>query len=118
VPPSDPPTFEEFTAAELPRLLGLARALTRNSHDAGDLVNDALAKASLRWRSIERGSNPGDAYWPRASVTLRPGWTEKLQLSATGYRRGDPKPWDEGRLTADGEPIRVFGRGEPPVDRG
>jgi RNA polymerase sigma-70 factor (sigma-E family) len=58
VPPSDLPTFEEFTAAELPRLLGLARALTPNSHDAWDLVNDTLAKASLRWRSIERGPNP------------------------------------------------------------
>jgi RNA polymerase sigma-70 factor (sigma-E family) len=58
VPVSDPPTFEEFAAAELPRLLGLARALTPNSHDAWDLVNDTLARASLRWRSIERGSNP------------------------------------------------------------
>jgi hypothetical protein len=60
----------------------------------------------------------GGTYWPRASVTLRPGWTEKLQLSATGYSRGDAKPWDEGRLTADGEPIRMFGKGEPPIDRG
>jgi RNA polymerase sigma-70 factor (sigma-E family) len=58
VSPGDPPTFEDFAAAELPRLLGLARALTPNGHDAWDLVNDTLAKASLRWRSIERGSNP------------------------------------------------------------
>jgi hypothetical protein len=56
---SDTPTFEEFAAAELPRMLGLARAITPNAHDAWDLVNDTLAKAALRWRSIERGSNPG-----------------------------------------------------------
>jgi hypothetical protein len=49
----------------------------------------------------------GDTVWPRASVLLKAGWTEKLQIAVTGYRRGDPTPWDEGRLTADGEPIRV-----------
>jgi hypothetical protein len=50
----------------------------------------------------------GDAVWPRASVILKPGWTQKLQISATGYHRGDPKPWEVGLVTADGERIRVF----------
>jgi hypothetical protein len=49
----------------------------------------------------------GGAVWQRASVTLDPGWTKKLAVTVTDYRRGDPMPWDEDRLVADGVPIAV-----------
>ncbi len=61
--------FEEFVVIELPRLLGLARALTSNPHDAWDLTQDALAKVSLRWHTIDREGNPG-AYARTALVRL------------------------------------------------
>lgn len=35
---SPAPSFETFVQVELPRLLGLAHALTGNSHDAWDLT--------------------------------------------------------------------------------
>lgn len=41
--------FAEFVAAHTPRLLRLAHALTGNSHDAWDLVQEALARTGERW---------------------------------------------------------------------
>ncbi len=58
--------FDEFVDGELPRLLGYARALSGSDHDAWDLTQEALIRASRRWRRIRRDGNPG-AY---ARVTI------------------------------------------------
>jgi RNA polymerase sigma-70 factor (sigma-E family) len=87
VPESGQPSFEEFVAAEMPRLLGLARALTPNVHDAWDLVNDTLAKASLRWRSIERGANP-QAYVRTMMVRLN---IDRLRRLRREWLTSDPR---------------------------
>lgn len=50
--------FEEFVAAETPRLLGLAYALTGHPDDAWDLVQEALVRVGMRWRRLA-GENPG-----------------------------------------------------------
>lgn len=50
--------FEEFVAAETPRLLRLAVALTGNPHDAWDLVQESLVRVGVRWRRLADG-NPG-----------------------------------------------------------
>jgi RNA polymerase sigma-70 factor (sigma-E family) len=47
--------FDEFVAVELPRLLGLARALSRDEHDAWDLVQETLARVGTRWSRLDRG---------------------------------------------------------------
>lgn len=41
--------FADFVAAQTPALLGLARALTGNDHDAWDLVQEALFRVGKRW---------------------------------------------------------------------
>ena len=61
--------FEQFVDAELPRLLGYARVLTGNDHDAWDLVQDGLVRVGLRWGRIERGGNPA-AYTRTTLVRL------------------------------------------------
>lgn len=61
--------FEQFVDAELPRLLGYARVLTGNDHDAWDLVQDALVKVGLRWRKVDRQGNPA-AYTRTTMVRL------------------------------------------------
>jgi RNA polymerase sigma factor (sigma-70 family) len=49
----DGPSFEEFAAVELPRLLGFAIALTGDRHDAWDLAQEALARIGARWRKVD-----------------------------------------------------------------
>jgi RNA polymerase sigma factor (sigma-70 family) len=49
----DPPSFEEFAAVELPRLLGFAIALTGDRHDAWDLTQEALARVGMRWPRVD-----------------------------------------------------------------
>lgn len=55
---TDRATFEEFVAAETPRLLRVAYGLTGNPHDAWDLVQEALMRVGIRWRKLADG-NPG-----------------------------------------------------------
>jgi RNA polymerase sigma-70 factor (sigma-E family) len=50
--------FAAFVDAQLPRLLGYARVLAGNDHDAWDLVQEALVRVGLRWSRIERHGNP------------------------------------------------------------
>ena len=50
--------FAEFVAAETPRLLRVAYGLTGNPHDAWDLVQEALVRVGMRWRTVGDG-NPG-----------------------------------------------------------
>ena len=50
--------FEEFAAARLPALLRYAVVLTGDRELARDLVQEALTKALVRWRRIERVDEP------------------------------------------------------------
>lgn len=50
--------FDEFAAAETPRLLRVAYGLTGNPHDAWDLVQESLVRVGVRWRRL-RSQNPG-----------------------------------------------------------
>lgn len=52
-------SFEEFAGVELPRLLGLARVLTGNDHDAWDLTQDCLVRVGMRWSRVDPDGNPG-----------------------------------------------------------
>jgi RNA polymerase sigma-70 factor (sigma-E family) len=47
--------FDEFVVVELPRLLGLARALSGDEHDAWDLVQETLARIGTRWSRLDHG---------------------------------------------------------------
>ncbi len=50
--------FASFVDAQLPGLLGYARALAGNQHDAWDLTQEALARVGARWPRLERDGNP------------------------------------------------------------
>ena len=45
--------YDEFAEIELPRLLGLAHAMTGDPHDAWDLTQETLARVASRWRRID-----------------------------------------------------------------
>src|SRR4051794_27259920 len=57
--------FEAFVAARLPALLRYGHLISGNPHDADDLLQTALEKAGMRWRSVVRGGSP-EAYVRRA----------------------------------------------------
>jgi len=50
--------FEEFAAARLPALLRYAVLLTGDRDGARDVVQEALARALVRWRRIEAMEEP------------------------------------------------------------
>lgn len=50
--------FAAFAEAQLPRLLGYARLLCGNSHDAWDLTQETLVRMGVRWRKIDPAGNP------------------------------------------------------------
>ena len=62
------PDFGEFVLARRPALLRFALALSGNPADAEDLVQTALTRTALRWRSVQREA--ADAYVRKAIVRL------------------------------------------------
>lgn len=59
--------FEEFVAARGAALVRIARGLLRDPHHAEDVVQDVLAKALVKWSSVQRADDP-DAYVRRMVV--------------------------------------------------
>jgi len=76
--------FEGFVEAQLPGLLGYARALSGNDHDAWDLVQECLVRMGARWSRIDRDGNPA-AYARTALVRLN---IDRLR------RRGRERPME------------------------
>jgi RNA polymerase sigma factor (sigma-70 family) len=64
--------------AELPRLLGLARALTGNDHDAWDLTQECLIRVGVRWSRIDLDRNPS-GYAKTCLIRLNLNRTRRLR---------------------------------------
>src|SRR5262245_43909742 len=50
--------FEEYAAADMPRLLRLAALPARNSDAAHDLVQETLIRVGTSWGRIRKDGNP------------------------------------------------------------
>ena len=55
---ADMTRFEEFVTQRLPALYRYAMVLTGNRHDAEDLVQEALVRTGLAWRTVQRKDAP------------------------------------------------------------
>lgn len=67
-PASDVPTdFGQFARAEAGRLLRTARLLTRDAHDAEDLVQQTFERLQRNWSKVQRATTPA-AYVRRVMV--------------------------------------------------
>jgi RNA polymerase sigma-70 factor (sigma-E family) len=62
-----PKDFDDFVRSRHVALLRFAHLICGDPHQAEDLVQEALEKAGLRWRSILRPGNP-EAYVRRSIV--------------------------------------------------
>lgn len=50
--------FETFVIESTPSLLGLARSISRNEHDAWDLLQDTFIRVGMHWQRVRRDGNP------------------------------------------------------------
>jgi RNA polymerase sigma-70 factor (sigma-E family) len=66
-------TFEEYVTARGAALVRFARVLVGDPHRAEDIVQDALARAYLRWNRIVRTDQP-DVYVRRAVFNASRSW--------------------------------------------
>lgn len=72
------PDFDGWVAARGPALLRLALALTGNTADAEDVVQDALSRALPRWSRIASLDDP-DAYVRRMVVNAHTSWWRRFR---------------------------------------
>jgi RNA polymerase sigma-70 factor (sigma-E family) len=74
------PELEQFAREHGAALLRFGVLLTGNRHDAEDLVQTALMRTALRWRSVQ---DPGP-YVRRAMVRLHINWRTRLRARLSG----------------------------------
>lgn len=84
--------YEDFVRIELGRLSPLARALTGNEHDAGDLVQECLVRVGLRWDSIEQCRDV-HAYARTALIRLHLNRLRRLRREVLTARSDEPAPY-------------------------
>lgn len=80
------PTFAAFYAAHYRRAVGLAWALTGSRETAEELVQDAMADAHRRWRTIGEYDRPEQ--WLRRAVANR---SVSVRRRLTHRTRGDAR---------------------------
>jgi RNA polymerase sigma-70 factor (sigma-E family) len=102
----NPQSFEDFAAARGVALVRFATLLTGDDHRAEDLVQEALAKAYLRWGSISRTEQP-DLYVRRMLVNAsRSWWRLRTNRETPVERTGDrPVAGDFGAEAAERDEI-------------
>jgi RNA polymerase sigma-70 factor (sigma-E family) len=68
--------FETYVASRGQALLRLAYVLSRDTHQAEDLVQNALTEAYRHWRKVRRAEHP-DAYVRRILVNQHLTWARR-----------------------------------------
>ena len=74
------PELELFARARFPALLRFGLLLTGNRHDAEDLVQTALMRTALRWRSVREP----EAYVRQAMVRQHLNWRTRIRSRMSG----------------------------------
>lgn len=96
-------TFEVFVSARGAALVRFALLLTGDPHRAEDLVQDALARAYLRWHEIRRADQP-EVYVRRLLVNASRSWWRRRsnwELPTAGTGRGPAEQAAPGDLSAE-----------------
>jgi RNA polymerase sigma-70 factor (ECF subfamily) len=91
-PEDSPDTFEEFFLSEHARLFGAMYVLTRNTHEAEELMQQAFVKVWERWEYV-RGMNDPTGYLYRTAMNeFRSGYRRAVRTARRALRREGSDP--------------------------
>ena len=82
-------SFEEFYTGTVGRLLGYLFLVTGDLHEAEEVVQEAFARASVRWSSL-RDYNAPEAWVRRVAMNLAADRAHKLRRQARAMLRLGP----------------------------
>jgi RNA polymerase sigma-70 factor, ECF subfamily len=82
-------SFEEFYTGSVGRLLGQLFLVTGNLHEAEEVVQEAFARASMRWSWL-RDYNAPEAWVRRVAMNLAADRARKLRRQAKAILRMGP----------------------------
>jgi RNA polymerase sigma-70 factor, ECF subfamily len=88
---ADTEGFEEFYTATVGRLLGAMYPVTGDLHEAEEIVQEAFARASVRWSRLRDYDVP-EAWVRRVAMNLATDRGRRLQRQARALLRTGPPP--------------------------
>ena len=88
---ADTEGFEEFYRVTVGRLLGVLFPVTGDLHEAEEIVQEAYARASIRWARLRDYDSP-EAWVRRVAMNLAADRGRRLQRQARAWRRAGPPP--------------------------
>ena len=88
---ADTEGFEEFYVATVGRLLGQLYPVTGDLHEAEEIVQEAYARASVRWARLRDYDVP-EAWVRRVAMNLAADRGRRLQRQARALLRAGPPP--------------------------
>lgn len=114
--------FAAFVRDRMPALLRFGYALTGNPHDGLDLVQGALERTGVRWRSLRRRDDDAEAYVRRAMVNAWVSRWRRFRRETSMDRVPDrvdlnSSPEDRPGNPLDREPLWQALAGLPPRQR-
>jgi RNA polymerase sigma-70 factor (sigma-E family) len=84
-------SFEEFYADAVGRLLGQLFPVTGDLHEAEEIVQEAFARAAVRWPRL-RGYEQPEAWVRRVAMNLAADRARRLRRQARALLRAGPPP--------------------------
>lgn len=97
---ADVPGFEEFVRARSAALLRYGYVLTGSSHDAADLVQEALARLGSSWSRVRRREDP-EGYVRTTMARLHISWWRKRRRERLTGELPERGQLDPGLAHAD-----------------
>jgi RNA polymerase sigma-70 factor (ECF subfamily) len=88
---ADTEGFDEFYSATVGRLLGQLFPVTGDLHEAEEIVQEAFARASVRWSRLRDYDAP-EAWVRRVAMNLATDRGRRLQRQARALLRAGPPP--------------------------
>ena len=88
---ADTEGFEEFYTATVGRLIGVLFPVTGDLHEAEEIVQEAFARASVRWARLRDYDVP-EAWVRRVAMNLAADRGRRLQRPARALLRTGPPP--------------------------